>query len=108
MDPYAPTNRENRSELAKVALKAFAKATRMEPLEVNFYDCISDLVADLGHLAEEHGRSVGYTALDVYKNGIGKFSAESRNPNDEPYMDDTVEINVTREPTEDEWNLLID
>jgi hypothetical protein len=99
MDPYAATNRD-RSEWATVALEAFAKATRMEPLEVNFYECICDLVANLGHLAEEHGRSVGYTALDVYRNGIGKFSAESRDPSGDPYMNDEVEIIVSPGPTE--------
>jgi hypothetical protein len=86
MDPYAATNRD-RSEWATVALEAFAKATRMEPLEVNFYECICDLVANLGHLAEEHGRS-------------GIFSAESRDPSGDPHMNDEVEIIVSPGPTE--------
>ena len=92
--PYAVTNRD-RSESAMVAVKTFAEVTRMEPLEENFYECIFDLVANLGHLAEKHGKSAGFTALDVYKDGIGKFSAENRDPDDDPYMDDVVEITVT-------------
>jgi hypothetical protein len=102
-DPLVPTNRDH-SKWAMVALRAFAKVTRMEPLEHNLYECISDLVANLGHLAEQNGRTTGYNAFAVYKDGIGKFSAENRYPDDDPFMDDAVKITVTRGPTEDEWN----
>jgi hypothetical protein len=92
----AATNRARR-EWAMLALVAYANATGTDRLEnePDFYDCISDLVVDLGHLAQEHGRSAGYTAFDVYRYGIGVFSAENRDLNSDPDLD-KIEITVTR------------
>ncbi len=89
------TNRDRR-KTAMLALVAFAKATRTD-LETDFYSCISDLVADLGHLAEKHGGSAvpEYDAFDMYRRAIGMFSAEDRHPDGDPYMNDEIEINVT-------------
>jgi hypothetical protein len=84
------TNRDRR-KWAMPALVAFAKATRTD-LKNNFYLCISDLVANLGHVAQKHGRSAGYTAFDMYEHAVGMFSAENRDPDGEPDMNDEVQI----------------
>lgn len=92
------TNTQRR-KWAQTAIAAYAERTGRDRFgnEEDFQDCISDLIGDLGHVAEWAGRRAvrTYDAMHVYKRGIGMYSAEARE-GDDPQANDVVEITTTK------------
>lgn len=82
-------NNIDRSEWAREAVQVFADRTMAGFVGS---EAITDLVCDIGHFAEIE---LGYSqdqVLDLFRIGIGSWSAERSDPDEEPCDNDTVEI----------------
>jgi hypothetical protein len=90
-EAFRPRINDDRADWARLAVFAYAKATGDDYPEV-----IANLIARIGHYCER--KSLDY--LNLIGRGVGMWSAESRAPEGEPFMNDiaTITIEEWKEP----------